>query len=49
METITIAIGYVSLFIQYVVYMFCPILFLWFLYEQIVKPFISLFRKGQKS
>ena len=46
MEKIIIAIGYLITAIECVVYMLTPILILWFIYEQIVKPFISLFRKG---
>ena len=46
METFIIAIGYLVTTIECVVYMLTPILFLWFIYEHIVKPFLSLFRKG---
>lgn len=49
METIIIAIGYLVLVLQYIAYMLAPILFLWFFYNGVIKPFIELFRKSPKA
>ena len=48
METIIIAIGYLVIIMQYVAYTFAPILFLWFFYDEVIKPFLALFRKSKK-
>jgi hypothetical protein len=45
MDLIITIIGYISIVILFILYIFFPFLFLWFIYQGVIKPFIELFRK----
>lgn len=45
MELIVTIIGYISIVIQFILYIFFPFFLLWFIYQGAIKPFIELFRK----
>lgn len=48
MEKVIITIGYLVIAIEYIVYMLAPLMFLWFFYDEVIKPFLALFRKSKK-
>lgn len=45
MDFIIIIIAYISIVIQFIMYIFFPFFLLWFIYQEAIKPFIELFRK----
>ena len=45
MELIITIIGYISIVIQFILYIFFPFFLLWIIYQGAIKPLIELFRK----
>lgn len=45
MDLIVTIIGYFGVIIQFLLVISIPLLFLWFIYQGVIKPLIELFRK----